>query len=158
MHLHYFGSVASMYVCMYVCMGWSLKSLFLPTRAWREILCCWSNCLGLNGHSEEFRMRYLHWKELTNVNYEQITLRFLGSNWTCLGECLWQNKATNDKNSSHLSQWRRDGGQPDKEQDEQQQQQPANHSSDNAEIARCLTPFSHPSLIVFCRRIPVCST
>ena len=28
-------------------------------------------------------------------------------------------------------------------QNEQQQQQPANHSSDNAEIAYCLTPFSH---------------
>ena len=30
------------------------------------------------------------------------------------------------------------------DQNEQQQQQPANYSSDNAEIARCLTPFSHP--------------
>ena len=30
------------------------------------------------------------------------------------------------------------------DQNEQQQQQPANHSSDNAEIARCLTPLSHP--------------
>ena len=29
---------------------------------------------------------------------------------------------------------------------EQQQQQPANHISDNAEIARCLTPFTHPCL------------
>ena len=27
---------------------------------------------------------------------------------------------------------------------EQQQQQTANHSSDNAEITRCLTPFSYP--------------
>ena len=33
--------------------------------------------------------------------------------------------------------------QPDGDQNEQQQQQPANHSSSNAEIARCLTPFSH---------------
>ena len=28
--------------------------------------------------------------------------------------------------------------------EQQQQQQPLNHSSDNAETARCLTPFSHP--------------
>ena len=34
------------------------------------------------------------------------------------------------------------------DQNEQQQQQPANHSSDNAEIARCLTRFSHPGLDV----------
>ena len=34
--------------------------------------------------------------------------------------------------------WPQDGGQPDEGQNEQQQQQPANHSSDNAEIARCL--------------------
>ena len=37
---------------------------------------------------------------------------------------------------------RRDGGQPEEGQNEQQQQQPANHSSDNAELARCLTPSS----------------
>ena len=37
-----------------------------------------------------------------------------------------------------------DGGQPDEDQSEQQQQQLANHSSDNAEIAHCLNPFSHP--------------
>ena len=34
-------------------------------------------------------------------------------------------------------------GQPEEDQNEQQQQKPANHSSDNAEIAHCLTPFSH---------------
>ena len=33
------------------------------------------------------------------------------------------------------------GGQPDEGQNEQQQQQPANHSPDNAEIARYLTLF-----------------
>ena len=33
----------------------------------------------------------------------------------------------------------RDGCQPDEIENEQKQQQPANHSSDNAEIARCLT-------------------
>ena len=52
-----------------------------------------------------------------------------------------------EKQSSALplaARWRRDGGQPDKDQNEQQQQQSTNHSSDNAEIARCLTPFSHP--------------
>ena len=38
----------------------------------------------------------------------------------------------------------RDSGQPDEDQNEQQQQQPANHSPDNAEIVRCLTPFPHP--------------
>ena len=31
-------------------------------------------------------------------------------------------------------------------QNEQQQQQAANHSSDDAEIARCFTPFSHLGL------------
>ena len=35
---------------------------------------------------------------------------------------------------------------PEEDENEQQQQQPANHSSDNAEIARCLTPFSHPGV------------
>ena len=40
------------------------------------------------------------------------------------------------------------GGQPDEGQNEQQQQQPANRSSDNAEIARCLTHFSHPGCSV----------
>ena len=54
------------------------------------------------------------------------------------------NQAAYDKSSRQLSQWRRDGGQPEEDQNKQQQQQPANHSSDNAEIARCLTPFSHP--------------
>ena len=53
-------------------------------------------------------------------------------------------KATNDKNNNKLSLWWRDGGQPDECQNEQQQQQPANHSSDNAETAGCVTPFSHP--------------
>ena len=39
---------------------------------------------------------------------------------------------------------RRDGGQPDQDQNEPQQQQPANHSSDNAEIAPpSLTPTQH---------------
>ena len=37
-----------------------------------------------------------------------------------------------------------DGGQPDEGQNEQQQQQPVNRSSENAEIARCITPISHP--------------
>ena len=36
-----------------------------------------------------------------------------------------------DKSSHQLSSWRRDGGQPDEDQNEQQQQQSANHSSDN---------------------------
>ena len=58
---------------------------------------------------------------------------------------MGQTKATNDKSSRLLSLWRRDDGQPDEGQNEQQQQQPANHSSDNEEIARCLTPFSHPA-------------
>ena len=34
--------------------------------------------------------------------------------------------------------------QPDEGQNEQQQRQLVNRSSDNAETARCLTPFSHP--------------
>ena len=72
--------------------------------------------------TEEFRMRYLDWQELVNVNYEQISfLRLLGLNWTCFEECLWQTKATDDKNSRQLSLWRRDGGQPDEDQNEQQQ-------------------------------------
>ena len=54
------------------------------------------------------------------------------------------NKATNDKNSRQLPLWWRDGGQPDENQYEKQQQQSANHSSGNAEIARCLTLYSHP--------------
>ena len=37
-------------------------------------------------------------------------------------------------------------GQPDEWSDEQQQQQPENNSSDNAETAPCLIPFSHPEL------------
>ena len=36
-------------------------------------LCYWSNCLGLNGHSKEFRLRCLRWQELINANYEQIS-------------------------------------------------------------------------------------
>ena len=37
----------------------------------------------------------------------------------------------------------------------EQQQQPANHSSNNAETVRCLTPFSPPSLnVCFFRRLP----
>ena len=39
---------------------------------------------------------------------------------------------------------RREDSQPDEGENEQQQQQPVNHSSDNAEIARNLTSFSHP--------------
>ena len=42
------------------------------------------------------------------------------------------------------ARWQQDGDQPDEDQNEQQQQQPANHSLDNSEITRCLTPFSHP--------------
>ena len=53
-------------------------------------------------------------------------------------------KAANNKSGHQLFLWRRDGGQPEEDQNEQQQQQPANHSSDNAEIARCLTLFSYP--------------
>ena len=53
------------------------------------------------------------------------------------------NQAAYDKSGHQLSQWRRDGGQPEEDQNKQQQQQPVDHSSDNAEIARCLTPFSH---------------
>ena len=49
----------------------------------------------------------------------------------------------NEKSSRQLSLWQRDGGQPDEYQNEQQQS--ANYSSDNAEVARCLTPFSHPA-------------
>ena len=53
---------------------------------------------------------------------------------------------TNQSYKRHKqSLWRRDGGQPDEDQNELQQQQPANHSSDNAEIARCLTTFSYPA-------------
>ena len=37
-----------------------------------------------------------------------------------------------------------DGRQPSEDQNEQQQQQLANHSSHNAEIARCLSSFCHP--------------
>ena len=51
-----------------------------------------------------------------------------------------------------MSLWRRDGGQPDEDQIEQQQQQSVNHSSDNAEIARCLTPLSHPTFKKLCSR------
>ena len=45
---------------------------------------------------------------------------------------------------NQLFLWRRDVGQPDEDRNKQQQQQPANHSSDTTETARCLTPFSHP--------------
>ena len=61
-----------------------------------------------------------------------------------------------EKQSSALPMaaiWRRDGGQSDEDQNEQQQEQLANHSSDNAEIARSLTlmesencTFSSPPL------------
>ena len=56
------------------------------------------------------------------------------------------NKSYKRQNKHQLSLWWRDGGQQDEDQNEQQQQQSMNHSSDNAEIARCLTPFSHPGL------------
>ena len=51
-------------------------------------------------------------------------------------------------NSRQLSLWRRDDGQPDEDQNEQQQQQPANHSPDNVEIARCLISFYYPVFYV----------
>ena len=56
-----------------------------------------------------------------------------------------------EKQSSALpmaARWRPDGGQPDEGQNELQQQQSANCSSDKAEIARCLTPFSHAGSVV----------
>ena len=93
MHLDHFGSVAS--IEERTCMGWDLKLSVLrqlPPTAWTEILCCWSNCLGLNGHAEEFRTRYLRFQELVNVNYEQISfLRLLGSNWNL----FWRMYKTN---------------------------------------------------------------
>ena len=49
------------------------------------------------------------------------------------------------KSSRQLSLWRRGRGQPEEDQNEQQ---PANAGSDNAEIARCLTPFSHPGCFI----------
>ena len=49
------------------------------------------------------------------------------------------------------------GGQPDESENEQQQQQPANHSFDNTEMARCLTPFSHPGTEQF-KAMTSCST
>ena len=102
--LDHFGSVDS--IEERTCMGWGLKLSILhqlPTTAKREILCCWSNCLGLTGHSEEFRMRYLRWQELVNVNYEQISsLRLQDQTEICFGERIWQANATNDKNSRQL--------------------------------------------------------
>ena len=53
------------------------------------------------------------------------------------------NKAANGKRSRQLYQWWQDGSQPDEDQSEQQHQWSASHSSDNAGIVRCLTPFSH---------------
>ena len=63
---------------------------------------CWSNCLGLNGHSEDFRMRYLHWQELINVNYEQINfLRFLDLTELCFGE-FYDNRSCERKQQSSV--------------------------------------------------------
>ena len=56
------------------------------------------------------------------------------------------NQSYKRQNSHQLSLWRRMAASQIEDQNEQQQQQPANHSSDNAEIARCLTLFSHPGL------------
>ena len=61
----------------------------------------------------------------------------------CFGECSSQTKATNDKNNPQLSLCRRDGGQPDRVK----MSNSNNHqrvSIDIAEIAHCLTLFSHP--------------
>ena len=69
----------------------------------------------------------------------RIKLKFVSEN------VYDKQKARNDKSSRQLSLWQQDGGQPDEGQNEQQQQ-PVNHSSDNAEIACCLTPFSHPGI------------
>ena len=100
MHPDHFESVASIYEI--TCMGWGLKLSVLrqlPTTAQREILCCWSNCYGLNGHSEEFRMRY--WQELVNVNYEQISfLKLLGSNWTLFWRMFMTNQSYKRQNQS----------------------------------------------------------
>ena len=70
------------------------------------------------------------------------TLKFIGS------KCLSQTKATSAKNSRQVSLWRQDVSQPDQGHNEQKQQQSANHGSDNADanIAHCLTPFSHSGL------------
>ena len=74
--------------------------------------CCRSNGLGFNGHSEEFRMRYLNWQELININCEQI-ISFWDQTELCFGERLWQTEPEKEKSSRKLSLWRRDGGQPD---------------------------------------------
>ena len=59
-----------------------LRSEFINSPPAANNSLSWSNCLGLTGHSEEFRMRHLRWEELVNVNYEQISfLKLLGSNW-----------------------------------------------------------------------------
>ena len=68
----------------------------------------------------------------------------MGSNKTLFWRMVMTNQSYKRQNSHQLSLWRRTGGQSDENQNKQQQQQPANHGSDNAEIARCLTPFSHP--------------
>ena len=101
--------------------------------------CCGSNCHGLIGHSEEFWLRYLHWQELVNVNYEQISLlRLLESNWTLFWRMFMTNQSYKRENSHQLSLWRRDGGQSNEDQNEQQQQQPANHSSDNRDFSNTM--------------------
>ena len=119
MHLDHFGSVTS--IEEITCMGWGLNLSIvrqLPTAAWRQILCCWSNCLRLNDHSEEFRMRYLHWQERINVNSEQVSfLRLLGSNWTLFWRMFMTNRSCKrEKQSRQLSLWRQDGAQPDEDQ------------------------------------------
>ena len=53
------------------------------------------------------------------------------------GVCLSETEATIHRNNPVSSSWMSG-------QRKQQQQQPADHSSDNAEMRRCLIPCSHP--------------
>ena len=143
MHLDHFGSVTS--IEEITCIGSGLKLSILcplPTTAWREILCFWSICLGLNGHSEELRMQYWHWQELINVNYEQISflnkLNFVLENVYDKPKLQTTNAVASSPHGSKMatSQMRI------KISNSKNSQRIA--FPDNAEITRCLAPFSRP--------------
>ena len=105
MHMDHVRSVAS--IEEIICMGWGLELSILRqllTAVWREILCCWSNRFELNGHSEEFRMWFLRWQEIVNVNYEQINfLRPLGSNWNLFWRMFMTTQSYKPQKSRQLS-------------------------------------------------------
>ena len=91
------------------------------------------------------KLPWIEWslsQELINVSYEQVSVQLVKLN--SVFENVYDTEVGNERSSHQLSLWQQDSGQPDEDQNEQQQEQSANQSSDNAEIAHCLIPFSHP--------------